>query len=364
MVSFYTTQQGMALYLSPWFSVLASLGIQTALLIVAWMIGFSRGRRVLLISVYVITAVVSIAFSYVSLYTWFSARERPAELQRKLYDELMAMSTGAEEKLTAAAAEGSRHVLALEEMTAAEKTHGYISRARDADPYLDQVREAVAREGQSYARDYREGTGAGVRYTAFERYAKLARQSQSQIDEARRAIATFRTGLKPDMPTGQQLRQFHAVHDAVPWAVVEQTLHQGKLERAAPPDYSLYADQQATGQEELLRGFQELVTAPGSRHIFAFTLAAFIDIIVFLLAYASGPYFFGSVEQRWATACATLDSADRQVFVCSLLRKMTPGPQGLARLDAAALTPGERQFCLLLASNGLAAARGEEGALY
>ena len=28
--------------------------------------------------VYAITATVSIAFSYVSLYTWFSARERPA----------------------------------------------------------------------------------------------------------------------------------------------------------------------------------------------------------------------------------------------------------------------------------------------
>ena len=31
VVSWYTTQQGMALYLSPWFSILASLGIQSAL---------------------------------------------------------------------------------------------------------------------------------------------------------------------------------------------------------------------------------------------------------------------------------------------------------------------------------------------
>src|SRR5581483_3939115 len=52
VVSWYTTQQGMALYLSTWFSVLASLGIQASLVFVAWLIGFSKTRRSLLICVY------------------------------------------------------------------------------------------------------------------------------------------------------------------------------------------------------------------------------------------------------------------------------------------------------------------------
>ncbi len=38
----------------------------------------------------VVTAVVSVAFSYVSLHTWFAARERPATIERALYDELNA----------------------------------------------------------------------------------------------------------------------------------------------------------------------------------------------------------------------------------------------------------------------------------
>src|SRR5947207_15189373 len=80
IVSWYTTEQGMALYLSPWFAFLASLGIQGALVVVAWMIGLGSSRRALLAAVYTITATVSIAFSYVSLYTWFSTRERPAEV--------------------------------------------------------------------------------------------------------------------------------------------------------------------------------------------------------------------------------------------------------------------------------------------
>src|SRR5512147_3172668 len=68
LVSWYTTQQGMALYLSTWFALLASLGVQSALVMVAWLIGFTKSKRTLLIFVYVVTAIVSIAFSYVSLY--------------------------------------------------------------------------------------------------------------------------------------------------------------------------------------------------------------------------------------------------------------------------------------------------------
>src|ERR1017187_2633984 len=75
--SWYTTQEGMALYLSRWVALLASLGVQSALVFVPWLIGCSRGKKALLIAVFAIPAVISIAFSYVSLYTWFSARERP-----------------------------------------------------------------------------------------------------------------------------------------------------------------------------------------------------------------------------------------------------------------------------------------------
>mgnify|MGYP000259012638 CR=1 FL=1 len=50
-VSWYTTWQGMALYLSPWFSFLASLGVQSALVLVAWLVGVTGSRRGLLMMV-------------------------------------------------------------------------------------------------------------------------------------------------------------------------------------------------------------------------------------------------------------------------------------------------------------------------
>jgi hypothetical protein len=359
VVSWYTTQQGMALYLSPWFSFLASLGVQSALLLVAWLVGVTESRRGLLISVYAVTAAVSIAFSYVSLHAWFASRERPATIERALYDELNAAAGKSQELLTAAVAEGQKHVLALEEMTTAEKAHGYISRAQDQDPYLARIRGAVAREAESYA-SYPEGQGAGLRYTAFDRHAALARQSVARLQEAQRALADFRTGLKPLDPTEQQLRGFRQVFDAIPWSDVREALH-AEIKVPAVPAYSAFVDRAATGQEDLVIAFTELVSAPTSRHVLAFTLAAFIDLIVFLLAYASGPFFFGAPEALWLRAGAALDSADEQVFARDLLRKVSASPQGLARVEAGALSHGERQLVLLLASRGLAAPVEDDG---
>ena len=361
IVSWYTTEQGMALYLSTWFALIASLGVQGALVFVAWLIGFAKSRRALLGVVYAITAIVSIAFSYVSLYTWFSARERPAAIERKLYDELNGSLGKSQELLAAATAESQKHVLALEEMTTAEKSVGFISRAQDNDPYLANVRAAVAKEAQTYSSAYPEGSGSGLRYTAFDRYTKLARQSAERLQSAQRALGDFRERLKPLEPTENQLRDFRQVYDAVPWNDVDDALHGAKLVRPVVPNYSDFVDRTVAGQEDMLVAFQELFTAPTARHVFSFMLAAFIDIIVFLLAFASGPYFFGASEQRWVTAAAALEGLDEQVFVRDFLRKLTPTARGMAQVETEALSDGEQQLCLLLVSKHLAIMQEEEG---
>lgn len=364
VVSWYTTQQGMALYLSPWLSLLASLGVQSALVLVAWLVGVTRSGRGLLVAVYAITACVSIGFSYVSLHTWFAARERPATIERRLYDALDVAAGRAQELLTGALAEGQKHVAALEEMTTAEKAHGYISRATDQDPWLARVREGVAREAASYGAGYPEGTGTGLRYTAFDRQTTLARQTVARLQRARQTLADWRAGSRPLEATEAQLRAFRQAFDAVPWAEVKDTLHAEAFALPPLPAYSDFVDRAASGQEDLVIAFTELLSAPTSRHALAFALATFIDVIVFLLAFASGPLFFGAPEERWFAAGAALDAADRQVFVRDLLRKLAPGPQGTGRLDAATLSPGELQLCLLLLARGLAAPMDEDGRRY
>lgn len=363
LVSWYTTQQGMALYLSPWFALLASLGIQTALVITAWLVGITRERRALLVTVYVCTAMVSIAFSYVSLYTWFSARERPAEIERKLYDALGESAMKADQLLTASAAEQQKHVLALDEMTAAEKKAGYISRAQDADPYLARVREAVAREAQTYSSAYREGSGEGLRYTAFDRYSRLARQSLDQMRDSQRALAVWRAARKPTDPSEKQIRDLEGLIAAVPWTDVEQARHSGAIEKPSLPNFASYVDRTTSNQEDLLVAFDELASNASGRPAFSLALAAFIDVVIFLLAWAAGPHMSGPSEQRWWMAGAAIDGADPQIFLRGFLRKMYPATSGGVCVASDQLTPGEQQLCLALSNHRLAVITRQEDRL-
>jgi hypothetical protein len=365
IVSFYTTQQGMALYLSPWIATMAALGVQASLVLVAWLVGFQRTGRTLLVVVYVITAVVSVAFSYVSLYNWFSARERPALVQRALYDELNGIAAKAGQRMGEAVSKAQHLVVALEEMTEAEKLHGHISRAPDADPALNAIRESVAREAQALGPAYREGSGTGARYSAFDRHTKLMRHTLAELQSGQRAVLAWQAAARPDQPSEQQLRQFHTMYDPLPWSAMDQLLGANAAGRPSPPSLASNVDKTGSGQEDLMQSFQELFTAPASRHLFSLALAAFIDIIVFLLAFSSAPYFYGNVEERLCAAGAALDANEEQVFVRELLRKMRPSGQGLARIDSSALTPGEQQYCLAMTQRGQAVLEeSEQGAMY
>jgi hypothetical protein len=192
----------------------------------------------------------------------------------------------------------------------------------------------------------------------------LARQSADRLQSAQKAIVEFREQLKPLDATENQLRRFRQLYDGLPWSDVTGALHEKKIERPQVPAYSDFVDHSVTGQEDLLIAFQELFTEPTARHVFSFALAAFIDIIVFLLAFASGPYFFGASEQRWVAASAALDGVDEQIFVRGFLTKLTPTLRGMARVEPEKLSGGEQQLCLVLVSKGLALVQEDDGKRY
>jgi hypothetical protein len=85
-------------------------------------------------------------------------------------------------------------------------------------------------------------------------------------------------------------------------------------------------------------------------------------LVVFFLAFASGPYFFGTEEQRWVSGGAALE--DLQIFTRDFLRKLAPGPRGMARVDVTMLSPGEQQLCLVLAAKKLAVVIENDGKKY
>jgi len=247
-----------------------------------------------------------------------------------------------------------------------------------AETYFDDAKQVNAERGLlGYTGTWNgkpvsvQGTGMGCPSATivFEELIQLGVERLLRVGtcgglQADHALGELRDGLKPLDSTESQLRAFRQVFDAIPWSDVRETLHSQKLQTPTVPAYSDFVDRSVAGQEDLLIALTELFTAPTARHVFAFALAAFIDVLVFLLAYAAGPFFFGASEDRWLAAGAALDSVDDQVFLRDLVRKLVPSPQGFARVEEATLSPGELQLFLLLTAKGLAARSEEEGKLF
>ena len=361
VVSWYTTQQGMALYLSPWFSFLASLGVQSALVLVAWLVGVTESRRGLLVAVYAVTAAVSIAFSYVSLHTWFASRERPATIERALYDELNAAAgksqelahrggrRGAEARAGARRDDGGREGPRLH---LAGHGPGPVPRPgpRGGGPRGRELRRLLPRgpgpgaalHGLRPAREPRPADGRPPPGVAEGPRRLPGRPEAARPDRA--AAAGLPPGLRRD-PLDRRPR------DA---ARRGRAARRARLLRLRRP-----RGHGPGGPGDRLHGASSPRRRAGTSSPSPWPPSSTSSS-----SCSPTPRAPSSSARPRSAGCeagAALDSADEQVFARDLLRKVGPSPQGLARVEAAALSPGERQLVLLLASRGLAAPVEEDG---
>ena len=228
IVSWYTTQQGMALYLSPWFAFLASLGIQSALVLVAWLVGVSEGRRGLLIAVYAVTAsgLDRLLLREPAHLVRRRASGRPTIERASTTSCRRGGRRGAGAAHRGASARRQKHVLALEEMTAAEKAHGYISRAAGPGP----VPRARPRGGGARGRELRRRLPGGAgRRAALHRLRQprgpRAPDGRAALRESRRGArracgAACSRSTRPSSSCAASGRC-----STVPWSDVRETLH-------------------------------------------------------------------------------------------------------------------------------------------
>jgi hypothetical protein len=133
-------------------------------------------------------------------------------------------------------------------MTAAEKQHGFISRAEDRDPWLARVREAVAHEAASYGSAYPEGQGTGLRYTAFDRHAG-DRAPDARAAQGRQADLRARAH-EPQAARAERAAAAHVPRRVGRRALARREGHASRRGRgAALPAYSDYVDRAASGQK-------------------------------------------------------------------------------------------------------------------
>jgi hypothetical protein len=372
-VSLMTTGLGLRRYLPFLLAWPLALAVQAGLFGLAWLIAVGRKRlRPLVIAIYLVTMPFSVVFSYVMLQSEFTATIKPQEARRALYDEVRAGTAEVTSTLSAGISASEELALRLGSWLEMEKEAGWTMSTCDdeEDCYLDGVCRRVGRRIDNWERrlgvSYRQGPGQALIYGLLE-------TELGEISRIHDTLTEFRDGWTANeelfaggLDNRERLRRYDASLAGFPQEDLEAVLCRAAAP-PPPPAYGTFARDAADGDETPVYAFQDLMAIFEPEHdfgrsdyptIFAFSLAAFIDLFVLLVAIGAALLPEASAEKGAAYPVLRLVPPE---WSESLKRDITEWIDGsLLHVDTG---PGRRQEFLARVVDALRFERGGRAVL-
>lgn len=394
LVSLLTTAIGLDRYVSRPLAWSLAAAVQIGLFGLAWLIGSGRDvRRWWIGSLYSVTMLFSVTFSYVTLQSEFTEQIRPAEAQRRLFDLSRQQLTTAQQQINA----GLRQSRDLEVRLAAwldlEQKNGWTTRTCAAEDhcYLQGVCDRIGRRMDRWQKEsgrvYREGPGEKLIFGALQTELQTLQQISRSL-EAYDAQLTSGEVLASGVDNKERLRRLDTVLNQAPLADLESLTCQA-VQPITPPSYADHARDAADDEEQPVYAFADLMAtlqseAPWDNEdyptLFAFALALFIDLFVLVVALGAAtlldtapghrlpgldmpsPAFDAALRRDidgWidgALLDPQADSEERQRFLSALVSNIAYSAESTAQLlpeDAA-----QRRFGHLLVASRAATQEG------
>lgn len=298
-VSLMTTGMGLQRYLSVLLAWPLALAVQAGLFGLAWLIAVGRRRlRPLVIALYLVTMPFSVVFSYVMLQSEFTETIKPQEARRALYDELRANTAAVDATLSAGISASEELDLRLGDWLQMEKEAGWTMATCDDEEhcYLDGVCRRVGRKIENWERSqgvtYRQGPGEALIYGLLETEIAAVGRISSTLTDFRDAWTTNEALFEAGLENRERLRRYDAALAGFPREDLEAVLCAAAAP-PPPPAYGSFARDAADGDETPVYAFSDLtaIFEPGREigrgdypTVFAFFLAAFIDLFVLMVA--------------------------------------------------------------------------------
>ncbi|MFQ5349715.1 MAG: hypothetical protein ACE5EG_04640 [Thermoanaerobaculia bacterium] len=299
VVSLMTTGIGLRRYLSFLLAWPLALAVQAGLFGLAWLIAVGRKQlRPLVITLYLVTMPFSVVFSYVMLQSEFTASIKPQEARRALYDQLRANTAEVTSALSAGIGASEELGLRLGDWLEMEKEAGWTMSTCDDEEhcYLDGVCRRVGRKIDNWERSfgltYKQGPGEALIYGLLETEIGAIARINSTLTDFRDGWTANEELFAGGLDNRERLRRYDAALAGFPQDDLEAVLCRAAA-LPPPPAYGSFARDSADGDETPVYAFQDLTAIFAPEHdfgrgdyptVFAFGLAAFIDLFVLLVA--------------------------------------------------------------------------------
>ncbi len=289
VLSFFTTYMGLAIFLDRWLALLGSLGLQTAMLGIAWSLMRIRRNRMTFVTVFSLVAMFSIFFSYVNFNTRLKGELRTQEARAEYADAARPVLRSYALQAKEAVSHGEYQVQRLSALLEMEKANGWATVIDEGsnDPFLQSVINGARRTVESWRANsgstYRQGSGEGVITDYLKNWRVQIDGNLSAVETYVASIDSISLLLGSEMPVADQYNMVNYVAVHFPHTEYKMILA-GSLDLAEPPFASDYVERPVNGQQALslvIGDLFELDRLTAFSLIFA-TVIDFMEIVMAL----------------------------------------------------------------------------------
>jgi len=292
ILSFFTTFRGMNIILSWQLAFLGSLGLQTAMLGIAWNLIKIKENRGSYVVAFSIAASFSIFFSYANFDINLKENTRPREARNSYYEAAAPALTEYSKLAKNAALLSGYQVDRIKSLIEMEQEKGWAtiidegSRDKFLQSIIDGARLTVDSWQQSTGSDYRQGKGRGIIINYLESRYLQAEKNDRLIRDYVLFVDSLALRLQSYMPVPEQHELINKAFVNFPVSVVNLIKSDtGEITMPNPPAEGLYAEKAANTQQALMMVIGDLM-AMDRLAFLSLMLAIAIDFIVIAIAFA------------------------------------------------------------------------------
>jgi hypothetical protein len=292
ILSFFTTYRGMNIILSWELALLGSLGLQTAMLGIAWNLIKIKDNRASYVMAFSAAALFSVFFSYANFDTNLKANTRPIEARNSYYEAARPVLSEYTATAKNAGMIASYQVDRLGSLITMEQERGWATVIDEGsqDPFLqsiiDGARRTVESWRQSTGSDYRQGKGRVIIVNYLESRLQQANNNYYRINQYITYVDSLSLALQSEMTVEKQNEIINQAYVAFPTGVVDLVKSgSASANLSAPPMPTEYAEKPSNTQQALMMVIGDLYIMDKLSFL-SLLLAFAIDFIVIAIAFA------------------------------------------------------------------------------
>ncbi|MEE8404159.1 MAG: hypothetical protein V3S17_02085 [candidate division Zixibacteria bacterium] len=328
LLSFFTTYYGLALFLDKWLALLGSLGLQSAMLGIAWNLMRLRENRAAYVMVFSVAATFSIFFSYVNFNTGLKGNVRALEARDAYVTEARPILRQYAFLAKQALSRGGYQSQRLADLLEMEKDHGWATVVDEGsnDPFIQSIIEGARRTVISWKNnqgtDYHQGVGQGIITNYLTSWTDQVEHNLTALKKYVKTVDSLSLKLGSQMPVAEQYNLVNLA--AVSFPLAEHEMMTGTQANLSEPPFTAdFIESPANKQQAMDLVISDLYLMD---HLTFFSLffAIVIDLIVIVMALCTSQavdaveYVFSRVERDASRRLRKISLDDPQEFTRSL----------------------------------------------